>query len=138
MEALSMVQQADGTGRDELRRRVRAHVGAVAGGWARTRRFVDARGASRDRRAARAGEARGPGERVLELACGPGGVGLAAAELVGPGGEVVLSDVAPEMTAIARACGGPRPRATSAPVSSISSGSTSRTAPTTSCSAARG
>jgi len=41
------------------------------------------------------------GARVLELACGPGGVGIAAAEIVGPGGAVVLSDFAPEMTAIA-------------------------------------
>ena len=40
---------------------------------------------------------------MLELACGAGGAGLAAAELVGPGGEVVISDVAPEMTAIAAA-----------------------------------
>jgi SAM-dependent methyltransferase len=38
---------------------------------------------------------------VLELACGPAGVGLAAAEIVGADGEVVLTDVAPEMTAIA-------------------------------------
>jgi SAM-dependent methyltransferase len=38
---------------------------------------------------------------VLELACGPGGLGLAAAPRVLPGGEVVLSDVVPEMTAIA-------------------------------------
>jgi SAM-dependent methyltransferase len=38
---------------------------------------------------------------VLELACGPGGLGLAAAPLVATGGEVVLSDVAPEMTAVA-------------------------------------
>jgi SAM-dependent methyltransferase len=45
----------------------------------------------------------GSGERVLELACGAGGVGLAAAGRVGPDGEVVLSDVAPEMTAIAAA-----------------------------------
>jgi SAM-dependent methyltransferase len=42
-----------------------------------------------------------PGERVLELACGPAGLGLAAAERVAPGGEVVLSDVVPEMTSIA-------------------------------------
>ena len=42
-----------------------------------------------------------PGDRVLELACGPGGVGLAAAELVGPDGEVVLSDVAESMATIA-------------------------------------
>ena len=44
-----------------------------------------------------------PGERVLELACGPGGLGLAAAPLVAPRGEVVVSDVVPEMTAIAAA-----------------------------------
>jgi SAM-dependent methyltransferase len=43
------------------------------------------------------------GDRVLELACGPGGLGLAAAARVGPGGDVVLSDVAEEMTAIAAA-----------------------------------
>jgi aryl-alcohol dehydrogenase-like predicted oxidoreductase/SAM-dependent methyltransferase len=43
-----------------------------------------------------------PGDRLLELACGPGAVGLAAAELVAPG-EAVLSDVAAEMTAIAAA-----------------------------------
>ena len=43
------------------------------------------------------------GERVLELACGTGSVGLAAAPLVAPDGEVVLSDVVPEMTSIAAA-----------------------------------
>jgi SAM-dependent methyltransferase len=43
-----------------------------------------------------------PGERVLELACGAGGAGLAAAAVVAPG-EVVLSDVAAEMTVFAAA-----------------------------------
>jgi SAM-dependent methyltransferase len=43
----------------------------------------------------------GPGDRVIDLACGPGGAGLAAAELVGPGGRVVLADVAPAMVEIA-------------------------------------
>jgi SAM-dependent methyltransferase len=38
---------------------------------------------------------------VLELAAGPAGVGLAAAEMVGPDGEVVVSDVSPRMAAIA-------------------------------------
>ncbi|HEY7052106.1 MAG TPA: methyltransferase domain-containing protein, partial [Mycobacterium sp.] len=42
-----------------------------------------------------------PGDRVLELACGPGGTGLAAADVVGPDGEVVLSDVVLEMLGIA-------------------------------------
>src|SRR6185312_3708307 len=41
------------------------------------------------------------GDQVLELGCGPGGVGFSAAEIVGADGQVVLSDVAPEMTAIA-------------------------------------
>ncbi|MDQ6846423.1 MAG: class I SAM-dependent methyltransferase [Candidatus Dormibacteraeota bacterium] len=44
-----------------------------------------------------------PGERVLELACGAAGVGLAAAPLVGPGGVVVVSDIAGEMARIALA-----------------------------------
>jgi SAM-dependent methyltransferase len=43
-----------------------------------------------------------PGDRVLELASGPGGAGLAAAERVGPTGEVVISDVVPAMVDIAR------------------------------------
>jgi ubiquinone/menaquinone biosynthesis C-methylase UbiE len=43
----------------------------------------------------------GRADRVLELACGPGGVGLAAAHVVGTEGEVVLSDVAPAMVAAA-------------------------------------
>ncbi|MDX6567184.1 MAG: hypothetical protein QOE10_2846, partial [Gaiellales bacterium] len=43
------------------------------------------------------------GERVLELACGPAGVGLAAARLVGPTGEVVVTDIAAGMTEIAAA-----------------------------------
>ena len=42
-----------------------------------------------------------PGEEVLELACGAGGLGLAIADRVSPGGRVILSDAAPEMVAIA-------------------------------------
>lgn len=38
-----------------------------------------------------------PGARVLELAAGTGEVGLMAQELIQPGGELVLSDFAPEM-----------------------------------------
>jgi SAM-dependent methyltransferase len=79
--------------------------GSVAGGWAEHSVYVDARGAHvtdamLDLTAPQ------PGERVLELACGGGGVGLAAADR---GCEVVLSDVAPEMTAMAqrRAAGRP-------------------------------
>lgn len=38
-----------------------------------------------------------PGQRVLELACGPGALGLEAAERVGPAGHVLLSDVSEAM-----------------------------------------
>lgn len=44
-----------------------------------------------------------PGADVLELACGPAGVGLAAAERVGPGGHVLCTDfAAPMVEAAAR------------------------------------
>jgi ubiquinone/menaquinone biosynthesis C-methylase UbiE len=43
-----------------------------------------------------------PGQRVLELACGPGAVGLAAASTVAPGGEVLLTDAAEAMVEAAR------------------------------------
>lgn len=38
-----------------------------------------------------------PGARVLELATGTGEVGLMAHELIQPGGELIMSDFAPEM-----------------------------------------
>jgi SAM-dependent methyltransferase len=49
-----------------------------------------------------------PGDHVLELAAGAGGLGLAVADLVAPGGAVVISDVAVEMTRAARARVGTR------------------------------
>ncbi|MHB8465378.1 MAG: class I SAM-dependent methyltransferase, partial [Acidimicrobiales bacterium] len=57
---------------------------------------VDATAALLDRVAVR------PGERVLELAAGPGSLGRTWSELVGPKGAVVLSDVAPGMVEVAR------------------------------------
>jgi SAM-dependent methyltransferase len=75
---------------------------AVAPGWAQHAAYADARGAEIGEKLL-ALAAPAPGERVLELACGPGGLGLAAARRVAPGGEVVLSDVVAEMTAIASA-----------------------------------
>jgi SAM-dependent methyltransferase len=99
VKAGSMVEKADG---DELRTRLHRMWGAVAAGWAEHAAFVDARGAALTEKLLELGAPK-PGERVLELACGPGGLGLAAAELVAPGGEVVLSDVAAEMTSIAAA-----------------------------------
>src|SRR5436190_15664066 len=73
---------------------------SVAGAWGEHAGYADERGAALtevllDRAAIR------PGDRVLELACGPGGAGMGAAARVGPNGEVVLSDVAEQMTTIA-------------------------------------
>src|SRR5689334_3834932 len=72
---------------------------SVAPHWAEHVAYADARGAHL---AERMLDVTAPkeGEDVLELACGPGGLGLAA---VARGANVVLSDVAPAMTAIAAA-----------------------------------
>lgn len=100
MKAASIVREADEAGAGD-----RTHLhrvwGSVADGWAAHAEFADERGTDVTAALLELTRPR-PGERVLDLASGPGGVGLAAAELVAPGGEVVLSDVAPEMTAIAR------------------------------------
>jgi SAM-dependent methyltransferase len=73
---------------------------SVASAWGEQADYVDARAAEATQRLLALARPR-PGDRVLELACGAGGVGIAAAALVAPGGEVVLSDVVPEMARIA-------------------------------------
>jgi SAM-dependent methyltransferase len=75
---------------------------AVAPAWAEHAAYADARGVDVTEKLLEL-TAPSPGDRVLELACGPGGTGLAAAARVAPDGEVVISDVAAEMTAIAAA-----------------------------------
>ena len=107
MEARSIVEQPDRQAAsrrdaDELRARLHGMWAAVAGSWGEHAGYADARGAAVTERMLAASRPQ-PGERVLELACGPGGVGIAAARLVAPGGDVVLSDVVAEMTAIAAA-----------------------------------
>jgi ubiquinone/menaquinone biosynthesis C-methylase UbiE len=86
---------------DDIRANVHAMWASVADRWGENADYIDARG---EEVTARLLELTAPqaGERVLELACGTGAVGIAAARL---GAEVVLSDVASEMTelAIARA-----------------------------------
>ena len=84
------------------RPRLRTMWAAVAPAWAEHADYAEARGADLGERMLTATSPQ-PGERVLELACGPGGLGLAAAERVAPGGTVVLSDVVAEMTSIAAA-----------------------------------
>jgi len=122
---------------DLSRDHLHAMWSGVAPAWGAHADFIDARGAAMTTAMLDAIAPR-PGDRILELACGPGGgPGLEAAALVGPAGEVVLSDVAPEMTA--RAARGSRAAAlpTSARASSTSRTSTSPTPPSTPSSSAR-
>ena len=98
----NLVGPPDGPPVDELRARLHRMWATVAPAWEANAEYLDVRGAPvteamLDRTRPQ------PGERVLELACGPGSVGLAAAARVEPGGDVVLSDVVPEMTALAAA-----------------------------------
>ena len=82
---------------------------SVAPGWESNAEFVDEHlAAATDALLDAAGITEG--DAVLELAAGPGGAGLRAAQRVGPKGSVVLSDDAPEMVAVAarRAIGHPR------------------------------
>jgi SAM-dependent methyltransferase len=72
---------------------------SVAPGWGEHADYVDARGAGLTARLLELARV-APGDRVLELACGAGGLGLAAADRAD---EVVLSDVAPAMVEIAAA-----------------------------------
>src|SRR6476659_8037921 len=88
--------------KQERRRRVHAMWSAVAGSWAEYADYTDARHAP-ETSARLAAVAPVRGEHVLELACGAGGLGLAAVELVAPTGRFVLADVAAEMTRIAAA-----------------------------------
>jgi len=97
MEAMGIIP-TDRT--DPLRAGLREMWNSVAGGWSEHADWADARGSAVTDTLLRLTAPR-PGERVLELASGPGGGGIAAARLVGPEGEVVLSDVAPAMTEIA-------------------------------------
>ncbi len=107
MEPSSVIQrpaqQGSGGGdRGALRRQLHSMWASVAPAWGEHADYADARGAAITARMLKLSAPR-PGERVLELACGAGGVGIAAAKLVGPAGEVVLSDVAAEMTTVAAA-----------------------------------
>ena len=101
MESGSVVKRPDGS-LDELRGHLHGMWAGAADSWAEHADYAEERGGVVARRLLELTAPR-PGEQVLELACGPGAVGLAAAKLVGPGGQVVLSDVVPEMTAIAAA-----------------------------------
>src|SRR4051812_18712414 len=88
------------TATEDLRAGLRGMWASVAPAWAEHADFTDARAARLTERMLELTRP-APGDAVLELACAPGSVGLAAAEAVAPDGRVVLSDVVAEMTAIA-------------------------------------
>jgi ubiquinone/menaquinone biosynthesis C-methylase UbiE len=87
---------------DELRSQLRRMWNGVAPGWGEHAAFVDARAAAMTETILDLARLE-PGMRLLELAAGAGGAGLAASARVGADGEVVISDFSPEMTAIAAA-----------------------------------
>lgn len=85
----------------------------VAPGWEENAQFVDQQLALATQTLLDAAGV-GEGDAVLDLATGPGGAGLAAAERVGPGGTVVLSDVAADMVAVAARRAGAYPQVSTA------------------------
>jgi SAM-dependent methyltransferase len=106
MNPASIVDQSDArtapAPRDATALRAHVHASWAAGAtaWGERADYIDARVAGVTGRLLEVADIQ-PGERVLELAGGPGGAGLAAAEHVGPDGEVVISDIAAGMTSIA-------------------------------------
>lgn len=73
---------------------------AVAPAWESAGEYVDGHSTAATK-ALVDGVDLAPGDRVLELAAGPGTLGPTWSELVGPSGHVVLSDFAPGMVEVA-------------------------------------
>jgi SAM-dependent methyltransferase len=92
---------ADTRADDEVRTFLHGMWAGVAAAWEANADDVDRRAEAITERMIDSVDLR-LGGRVLELACGPGGAGIEAAERVGPDGEVVISDVVAGMVDIAR------------------------------------
>jgi ubiquinone/menaquinone biosynthesis C-methylase UbiE len=97
---MEVTQIVEGQDDEQIRELVHVMWASVAESWGRYAVFVDTRGRALTGRMLDVSAVK-PGERVLELAGGAGGLGLAAANRVGPTGEVVTSDIALEMTVVA-------------------------------------
>jgi SAM-dependent methyltransferase len=87
---------------DEHRASARAMWDAAAPGWGRQRDRFEAAIAPVSAALLAAAEL-APGQRVVDLAAGPGGLGIAAARAVAPGGTVLISDLSEPMLDLARA-----------------------------------
>lgn len=78
-----------------------AEWGAIASAWDRSTDYIESHSVAATEALVEAVDVR-PGDRLLELAAGPGALGGRWSELVGPTGQVVLSDLAPGMVDVAR------------------------------------
>ena len=74
---------------------------AVASAWDASTDYLEGHSAPATEAWVAAADLR-PGDRLLELAAGPGTMGRRWSELVGPQGRVLLSDLAPGMVEVAR------------------------------------
>lgn len=87
---------------EQIRTRVHQMWGSVAPSWSEHADQVEQRSEVVTRLMIDA-VVPAPGDEVLELACGAGGLGLTIADQITRGGRVILSDVAPAMVRIASA-----------------------------------
>lgn len=89
---------------DAYREQSRANWGEMASGWEERRSwFLANTSVVIDWLVERV--APHPGQTFLELACGPGDLGLAVAEQLGDGGRLIATDFSPEMLDVARRAG---------------------------------
>jgi SAM-dependent methyltransferase len=86
---------------EEYRRRALENWETMAAGWGRRAEEIDAT-CARMTEWLIAALAPKQGDIVLELAAGPGTMGLAASPLVGEGGRVIATDFSPAMVEVAR------------------------------------
>ena len=85
----------------DLKERSRATWDEMAQGWERHRQFIEDTSKHVAQWLVDNVETR-PGDVILDLAGGPGQNGLLAAERVGPGGKVIVTDFAAQMVDVAR------------------------------------
>ncbi|HSF06277.1 MAG TPA: class I SAM-dependent methyltransferase [Methylomirabilota bacterium] len=88
-------------GLDDFRRRSKAVWEAMAAGWEKKRAYLGTVARPVGEWLITNLDVR-PGQTILELACGPGDTGFAAAPLLGPTGRLILTDFASGMVEAAR------------------------------------
>lgn len=86
---------------DDFRQRSKAVWDAMAAGWEKKRAYLWSVSKPVSEWLITNLDVR-PGQTLLELACGPGDTGFAAAPLLGPAGRLIMTDFAPNMVDAAR------------------------------------